>query len=155
MNSRTGKTLTGLLLFACLILPASASASEYNFGDGSTKTLTAKAWNALQTKDFTAVEAYADYCLSKYSKKALEQQASLPDFAPNEEANNYWALNDVGTSLFIKGEVFKRAGENKKAKTAYQELVNNYFYAQCWDPNGWFWKPADAAQTSLDELGEI
>ena len=38
---------------------------------------------------------------------------------------------------------------------AYQKLVDQYYYAQCWDPKGWFWKPAEAAQQALDELGEI
>jgi len=41
------------------------------------------------------------------------------------------------------------------AKKTYNNLVKDYYYAQCWDPKGWFWKPAEAAQQALDELGEI
>ena len=41
---------------------------------------------------------------------------------------------------------------NAEAAAAYKEVVNNYLYAQCWDTNGWFWKPAEAAQQKLVEL---
>jgi len=44
---------------------------------------------------------------------------------------------------------------NKKAKTAYDKLINDFFYAQCWDPSGWFWKPAEAAQEAVDAIGEV
>jgi len=70
-----------------------------------------------------------------------------------EERRDYWALNDVGTSLFIKAEALKKAGKVDEAKKVYKELIDKYFYSQCWDPQGWFWKPAEAAQQALDEMG--
>jgi len=83
-------------------------------------------------------------------------QESLTEYAweSKEKIFSYWALNDVGTCLFIRGETYKKAGNAEEAKKAYQELVDDFYYAQCWDPQGWFWKPAEAAQQKLDEISE-
>ena len=34
----------------------------------------------------------------------------------------------------------------------FKKLVNEYYFSQCWDPQGWFWKPAEAAQQQIIEL---
>ncbi|MBN1521967.1 MAG: tetratricopeptide repeat protein [Candidatus Aureabacteria bacterium] len=149
MNRRILKTLTCLVFAVALSVPIAGAPADYDFGDATTKTLTAKAWNALQLKDYNAVSAYVDKCLSLYSKKALEQQASLTDHAPKDEANNYWALNDVGTCLFIKGKALREQGKKDEAKKVFEDLIKNYTYAQCWDPCGWFWKVSEAAKDHI------
>jgi len=133
------------------------SGSSLDFGDYSSAFLTTQAWKALNDDDSESVIAYVDKVLELYEVKAKEMQESMTEYAweSKDEIFSQWALNDVGTSYFIKGEALKKAGQYQKAKEAYQQLVDNYFYAQCWDPNGWFWKPAEAAQSALDELGEI
>ena len=133
------------------------SGSNLDFGDYTSAFLTTQAWKALGSDDPDAVMAYTDKVLELYEEKAMSMQKSMTEYAweSKDEIFAKWALNDVGTSLFIKGEAYKKIGEYKKAKKAYQELVDSYFYAQCWDPNGWFWKPAEAAQQSLDELENI
>jgi len=132
------------------------SGSDLDFGDYSSSTLTGKAWEALSKKNYDAVEAYTGKVLELYSEKAEEMQKSLTEYPweSKEKIFSYWALNDVGTALFIQGEAFKDRGEVDQAKTVYKKLVDSYFYAQCWDPNGWFWKPAEAAQQKLEELDE-
>jgi hypothetical protein len=90
-----------------------------------------------------------------YRSQALEMQKRLNGFAPThppEAAFKYWALNDVGTCLFIKWEALMKLGLNDQALSAYQELVNKLGYAQCWDTRGWFWKPAEAAKQKMVEL---
>ena len=47
------------------------------------------------------------------------------------------------------------AGKKEEATQAYKKLINEYFYGQCWDPQGWFWKPAEAAQQKLGELDNV
>jgi len=74
---------------------------------------------------------------------------------PAEKIKVYWALNDVGTGLFILGEAYNAAGMKEEAKKAYQRVISDYFYAQCWDPQGWFWKPADAAQQKILEIESV
>ncbi len=129
------------------------SGSNIDFGDYSSVTLTTKAWKALQDKDIDSVVAYTNKCLELYSDKATQMQNSLTEYPiEKDKIFSYWALNDVGTCLYIKGVAFLNAGVPDLAKKALQKLVDEYSYSQCWDPNGWFWKPADAAQEKLDEL---
>lgn len=132
------------------------SGSDLDFGDYKSTTLAGKAWNALADKNLDAVIAYTGKCLELYEGKAREMQDSLTEYPweSKETIFSHWALNDVGTCLFIKGEAFKDAGNSEEAKMAYQKLVDEYYYSQCWDPKGWFWKPAEAAQQKLDELTE-
>ncbi len=133
------------------------SGSNLDFGDYSSSFLTTQAWKSLSDDDVQLVSSYADKVLSLYEGKAKEMQSGLTEYPweSKEKIFSFWALNDVGTSLYIKGESLKRAGKNEEAKLAFKNLVDNYYYAQCWDPQGWFWKPAEAAQQALDELGAI
>ncbi|MBI2104268.1 MAG: tetratricopeptide repeat protein [Candidatus Omnitrophica bacterium] len=126
-----------------------ATTGEYDFGDFSSETLATKAWQALDAKDYAAVEAYTKKCISLYEKKAVEQQASLTDFAPKEKAFNYWALNDVATCYFILGKASAAQGKAKDAQAAFQTVIDKLGYAQCWDPKGWFWKVAEGAKDQL------
>ncbi|VAW15972.1 hypothetical protein MNBD_BACTEROID05-991 [hydrothermal vent metagenome] len=131
------------------------SGSNLDFGDYSSSFLTTQAWKSLSDDDVKLVASYADKVLDLYEGKAKEMQSGLTEYPweSKEKIFSFWALNDVGTSLYIKGESLKRAGKNDEAKVAFKALVDNYYYAQCWDPQGWFWKPAEAAQQALDELG--
>lgn len=129
---------------------------ELDFGDYTSSYLVGQAWKALAKGDAQVVAAYVDKTVELYAAQARKMQESLVEYPweSKEKIFEYWALNDVGTALFIKGEALKKAGEPQAAKSAYQKLVGEYFYAQCWDPQGWFWKPAEAAQQALDEIGE-
>lgn len=133
------------------------SGSNLDFGDYSSSFLTTKAWKSLGDNNLDGVVVYTDKVLELYEEKAKSMQESMTEYAweSKDEIFAKWALNDVGASLYIKGEAFRNAGEYKKAQKAFKALVEDYFYAQCWDPNGWFWKPAEAAQQALDELGEV
>ncbi len=135
------------------------SGSVLDFGDYSSSFLTGQAWKTLDdVKDeSSAVFSYVNKVLELYEAKAKEMQDSLTEYPwqSREVIFKYWALNDVGTSLYIKGEAYKRIGKNKEAKEAYQKLIDGFFYAQCWDPQGWFWKPVEAAQEAVDALGDI
>lgn len=137
-------------------LAAIESGSTIDFGDYTSMTLTIKAWKALADNDLNSVIAYADKCLELYADKAKEMQTSLKEYPweSKDKIFSYWALNDVGTCLFIKGEACRKAGKTQEAKEAFQKLVNEYSFAQCWDPQGWFWKPVEAAQRQLDEIKE-
>ena len=133
--------------------PAAAAApSGYDFGDFKSVTLTTKAWQALNAKDYDAVAAYTGKCIDTYKDTALEQQGSLKAPADKDSANTYWALNDVGTCYFIAGKALDDKGDKKGAVAAYKFLVDKLTFAQCWDPGGWFWAPADAAKKRLAEL---
>jgi len=133
------------------------SGSDLDFGDYTSSFLATQAWRALAKGDLEAVLTYTNKCIELYGEKAQEMQDALTEYPweSKEKIFSYWALNDVGTCLFIQGEAYKNAGKMKEAQEAYRQLVDRYFYAQCWDPNGWFWKPAEVAQQKLDEMGEV
>ena len=135
-------------------LDAIESGSTIDFGDYTSATLTTKAWDALNAEDLEAVLTYANKCIESYAEKAKEMQASLTEYPweSKEKIFSYWALNDVGTCYFIKGMAYKNAGKNQEAKEAFNEVIDSYSFAQCWDPNGWFWKPADGAAQQLNEI---
>jgi hypothetical protein len=128
------------------------ASGEYDFGDFRSETLTVKAWQAMGADDLEAMEAFTGKCIELYEKEALKQQAKLKNFAPKDEAFNYWALNDVGTCYYIRGQMYLNKGMKDKAKEAFRKLVDNFYFCQCWDPNGWFWHPAEVAEEKLAEL---
>ncbi len=135
-------------------IAAIESGSTIDYGDYTSSGLTTKAWAALREDDLDAVLAYTGKVLDLYEEKAKEMQTSLNEYPweSNEKIFSYWALNDVGTSLFIKGNALMEAGKEKEAKKAFEKLISEFSYAQCWDPNGWFWKPAEAAEQKIQEI---
>lgn len=148
---RQRQRVASLLLFT-LAWAALGSARGQDFGDHTSATLAGKAWQALGEGKHDLVAAYTDKCRELYKGEAAKQQASLTGFAPADQAHSYWALNDVGTCLFIAGESLAQQGKSKEAASAFKKLVDDFGYCQCWDTKGWFWKPAEAAAGKLKQL---
>jgi len=132
---------------------SSAAASSLDFGDYKSSTLTGKAWKALESKNYAEVSGYANKCIDTFKTQAVAQQKALTS-PPTEKEQVFaqWALNDVGTCYFILGKSLDDQGKGKEAAAAYKFLVENLAFAQCWDPKGWFWKPADAAKERIKAL---
>lgn len=147
-----------MLTFGCAsTAPSKAEApqkapAEVDFGDYTSQTLTTNAWLALAEGKYDHVLEYTGKCLELYEKKAIEMQASLDAKAHIDKVHDYWALNDVGTSYFIRGEALVKLGRKDEALAAYTKLKDELFYAQAWDPKGWFWSPADASYSKIDVL---
>lgn len=143
-----------ILLAAGLFIAASAAA-EPDFGDHASSTLTTKAWESLGRGELDLAMAYVTKCIELYEAEALRMQASLLAFPPTdppEKTFAYWALNDVGVSYFIKGEILARQGNPAAAKLAYERCAASFSYSQCWDTRGWFWKPGEAAKQKALEM---
>ena len=126
--------------------------SNIDFEDYTSETLTTKAWQSLNENDVSSCIIYAEKSIALYVKDAKKMQESLANYASKEKAFDYWALNDVGTCYFILGEAYSKSQQWEKAVEAYQKLINDYFYAQCWDSKGWFWKPAVASRGKLNKI---
>ena len=126
--------------------------TPYDFGDYTSQTLTVKAWEALGANDHRGVELYTKKCIELYENDAKKQQASLKEFLPKEKAFDAWALNDVATCYFILGESLLAQKRYPEAKAAYERVVNDFAFAQCWDPKGWFWKVAVGARGKINKL---
>jgi hypothetical protein len=126
--------------------------TAYDFGDYTSQTLTTKAWQTLAKDDHKGVELYTKKCIELYEEEAKKQQASLTEFAPKDKAFNYWALNDVATCYFILGESLMAQNRHQEAKAAFERVVKDFSFAQCWDPKGWFWKVAVGSRGRLNKI---
>ncbi len=116
------------------------------------KNYAGEAWKVLSKKEYDALDSLVTECVEKYGAEADSQQVSLSDFPPQDKIDFYQSLNDVATCLFVKIEALVRQEKNEQAKQACKELINKYPFAQAWDPRGWYWKVAVAAQSTLDKL---
>ncbi len=133
---------------------------ELDYGDYKSETLTTKAWNAFNARDYMTAIQYTEKVAELYEDEAREMQAFLSTQPPSrvkqsaEEIHANWALNDVGTSYYIRAESLLKLNKKPEALAAYKMVTNQFNRAQCWDPKGWFWSPADAASTKITMLSE-
>jgi hypothetical protein len=117
------------------------------------------AWNAYSQNDFAKAIELAQECIDRWESDAVKQQAALTQAPPNGKVSDdekivifaNWALNDVGTAYFIKALSIEKLGETADAKDAYNQVIT-LPYARCWDPQGFFWSPAEAASKNLAKL---
>ena len=127
-------------------------AKEYDFTDESSAALTIKAWDALNKKDEGSILAYTSRCMELYEENAKNQQQSMSGFAPSGAEKNYQHLNDIAACYFIQAEFYKYKRQWQESRAAYQKIVDEFSFAQYWDPRGWWWKPAEI---SKDEVKKI
>ena len=137
---------------------AAATAGAVDYGNYTSETLTTNAWRAMDKGDYATAITYADKCIELYKEEALKMQADIhlkretedvKRKQTNQEVFDNWALNDVGTSYFIKGEALVNLGKEKEAVEAYRVVMNQLYYANTYDPQGWFWSPAEAANKKV------
>ena len=50
------------------------------------------------------------------------------------------------------GDLLLTQKRYQEAKGAFDRVVNDFGFAQCWDPKGWFWKVAVAARGRLNKI---
>jgi hypothetical protein len=120
---------------------------------GPSSIMTTSAWKSMEAKNYDEAITNAQKCIDLFKQDALDQQKALTAPATDkDEVFKSWALNDVGTCYFIVGTANEKLNKNKEAVDAYQYLVDNLPFAQCYDPKGWFWKPAAGAKDRIKAL---
>ncbi|MFK8014080.1 MAG: beta-glucanase precursor [Gammaproteobacteria bacterium] len=127
-----------------------AVAQSLDYGDSTSATLVNKAWTAAKGKDYPELFAYTNRCVELYGDEGRKMNAALTGFEPEPTAAKLWALNDVGTCLYIMAKAYVELEKYPQAVAAYDRLANDFNYAQCWDPKGWFWRPSDGAKLNAD-----
>ena len=158
-------TLLAISVFAvgCAQTPATKEPAAVDFGDFTSETLTTRAWSAMDYGDYDTAVIYADKCIELYKDEALKMQADIhlkkqtaqvKRKQTRQEIFDNWALNDVGTSYFIKGEALVNLGKEEEAVEAYKVVMNQLYYGKTWDPQGWFWSPAEAAKKKVVMLSQ-
>ena len=149
------KTITSLLALLGLVslsLADEHAAEDLDYGDYKSATLQVKAWEALDEREYEDAVKYTEKCAELYEEKAREMQASLWTKPRPEVTWDYWALNDVGTCYFIRGEALTKLKEFEQAIAAYKVVRDELSYSQAWDPKGWFWSASDAAKEKINML---
>ena len=129
------------------------TAATLDYGDFNSSTMTTRAWESLASENYAALLAYTRKVIELYGAQGRRMNAEMRAFEPSSTADQKWALNDVGTSLFIAGRAYEAMEMYPEAIEAYTTLTADYGYAQCWDPRGWYWRVADAANQRLEALG--
>jgi tetratricopeptide (TPR) repeat protein len=145
-------TLIALLGFTSWSFAEESADLGLDYGDFTSMTLQVKAWDALGEGQYEDAVKYTEKCTQLYEKKAREMQASLSSKPSSDVVNDYWALNDVGTCYFIRGEALTKLRQYKEALAAYKVVKDELYYSQCWDPKGWYWSPSDAAYPKVEML---
>ena len=150
-------SLTAALVMLCLTTvhgKEGKDEKELDYGDFTSSTLTTKAWKSLEEKKYDHTIKFAKKCIEMFEKDAVKMQSELkePVSGDKETVASKWALNDVGTCYFIMGQAYEKMKNKKKALESYKLLAKKVSFAQCWDPNGWFWKPMDAGKKRIKQL---
>ena len=119
----------------------------------SSGELIVKAWEAHGKKDVEATFKYTQQLVDLYKEEADKQQTTLKTLPKGtNEISAVQVLNDVGTAYFIQGESYRDQGKKEESIKAFKMVVDNYYYAQAWDPRGWFWSVSRAARESIVKL---
>ena len=134
--------------------PSTSEAGGFDFGDESSAYLTIKAWEALGKNDYEGVWAYTQKGIDLYKGQARKQQNSLSAFPTREKQSVFNSLNNVATCYFIRAEALMRQNKWQEARQTFQTIVDNYSFAQYWDPRGWFWKVAQKAEESIEKIDQ-
>jgi beta-glucuronidase len=148
------KNLKLKIIFSFFIFHFSFFIFAYAQEQLSSTELVKKAWDAQGKRQYEEVFKYTNECIRLYEQEAKEQQASLTDFPPAKEMGRYSALNDVAVCLFIQGEAYMRQGKTPQAKEKFRKVIEEYSFAQAWDPRGWYWKVAEKSRDSLRKIDE-
>ena len=118
----------------------------------SSKELVIKAWEVHGKNDIENTFKITQQCIDFYLEEAKQQQASLNAPPKGADIANYQILNDVATCYFIQAESYMRQGKLTEAIEVFNIIIQQYPFAQAWDPRGWYWQIAKAAQDSIDKL---
>ena len=149
---KTFVSLLSLLGLVSLSLADGHAEGGLDYGDHTSVTLQVKAWDALGEGKYEDAVKYTEKCAELYEEEARKMQASLSAKPSGDVINDYWALNDVGTCYFIRGEALTKLKKYSEAIAAYKVVRDDLYYSQAWDPKGWHWSPSDAAYPKIAML---
>jgi hypothetical protein len=149
-------------MLVTLCLCGCAQAQEAEDKRPINERLTSSAWDEFNKRHYQAAITAADKCIKKFRDDADGIQARLEKDKAVVPTGNVsddqkkvvfqnGPLNDVATCLLIKGQAAQQLRQKADAKAAYKAVLK-YTYARAWDPQGWFWSPAEGAAEKLEEL---
>jgi hypothetical protein len=162
------KTKTNLLvailvgLVSIQALAQTNTPSPSNLTNSVNEKAISAAWEALASNKFEVAITNANLWINGFhgqatqlQEKLQKEKADYPTGAVSDDVKKKilenGVLNNVAACYFIKGEAAIALGRNEEARKAYAE-AKKLTFARIWDPQGWFWSPADAAGDKLSTL---
>ncbi len=142
-------------IFACFCAAEDTekpAETKYDFSDTSSWNLTVSAWERLAEKDYDGVFAYARKCLELYAEEASEISKKMDKFARYGHEDDYAVVNDAAACHYVMGEAYMKEKKYDDAIKEFNVVINEYPYAQCWDPKGWFWKVAEVSRKNIKKI---
>ncbi len=115
------------------------------------------AWEAWERQDYAQAIKHADECIEAFAGTAKRRQAELDGaeipvgvVKPADRAAIFanGPLNDCATAYYIQGRAAFKLGKRDLGVQSLA-LATKFPAARTWDPGGWFWSPAEAAQLYL------
>ena len=141
--------LSGLVSLVCI---GSFQAAENVKSTGTDPTeLATKAWVALKAGDHELVSELTTQCFKEFGDEAVRQQKESGEEISKENAFSFPELNSVGTCLFILAESLSQQGNDGLSQATLEKLITDFPKCHCANKQGYFWKPAMAAQKRLAE----
>jgi 4-diphosphocytidyl-2C-methyl-D-erythritol kinase len=135
-------------LLACLFLgPAQGEELEPT-------ELSTKAWVALKAGNHKEVSVLTEQCFKEFGEEAEKQQSENKEQITKDNASDFPELNSVGICLFILGQSLAEQGDKELSEAVFAKLIENYPDCHCENKQGYYWKPAKAANKKLTELSE-
>lgn len=91
-------------------------------------------------KEYAKALPHLDKIIATHAAKARDSQQMLKEhvWESKERIFTFKELNAVGAALVIKGLIYLRLNDKELAEKSLQEQLDNYLYAYCWNPEGWF-----------------
>ncbi len=148
--------LTNAVIFETSSTPKeekeSTSSPEGQQEAGPSHEFVSRAWAASSQGDFEKLNKLVEECLALYAAEAKRLEGQLTEFPQRGKEGDYQVLNDVATVLFIKAEALMNYGKTDEAKALFQKIIDEYPWAQSWDPRGWFWSVKEKSQASINVI---
>jgi tetratricopeptide (TPR) repeat protein len=126
--------------------------TDPSLGDSAYWASTAVSLYAQQ--NYEAAVATVDACFKYWGPKAGQAQKKLRDsdvpLPPTGRVNaemkakigKDYLINDVAMALWAKSRSLHELKRNEEAKQSYAQCLYME-HGRAWDPNGWFWSPAE------------
>lgn len=126
-----------------------------DFGNLQPATLSSKALDAYDGNQMINVLIYSGAVFDRYGSQARTQQASLSDFPPLNEVNNFQALNHVSYAYYLLGCSYFDKANWEMAYDYFQKCILEFGFAQIIGNSGTIERVSDLVMDKLDVFTQI
>lgn len=105
-----------------------------------------KAWDILNGGDAARAVVFVDGVMETIGDEAQAEARRMKGFAPSGRERDYHRVNVAGTLLYVRALALQRSGQRDAWLEGLERAWKEYPFCQAWDPQGWYWKPAQAAK---------